>query len=60
MRPASKHINGRGQRKLIEWLTYCYNLGWSKRQMPALADLWVEHHDESGELLPQPQPGDGK
>ncbi len=56
MRKATEHLNTRGQRKMSEWLQFCTEQGWQKSQMPKLADIWLEYHDESGELLPPSSP----
>lgn len=46
-------LGRRAQRKLIEWLNFCREIGWEKSQMSGLADLWLKYHDEeTGELLP--------
>ncbi len=40
-----------GQKKYLHWLHTCRDLGWLKSQMPFLAQLWLDHHDDNGNLL---------
>ncbi len=39
-----------GMKKYLAWLQFCRDLGWSKALMPRLAQLWLDYHDENGEL----------
>jgi len=35
------------------WLAYCLKLGWKASDVPRLEQLWLEYHDEYGNLKPQ-------
>lgn len=50
--PEDKRLTIAGQRKLMEWLTYCKSIGWEgKESMQRLSELWLEFHDEHGKLV---------
>jgi hypothetical protein len=45
-------LSKRAQVKFLAWLTWCRNHGWSKKDMPVLAELWLKYYDEeTGELV---------
>lgn len=35
-------------RKCAEWLAYCLDIGWEKKDVPALEKLWMDSHDDKG------------
>lgn len=41
-----------GLKRYMHWLRFCKNIGWSKSQMPFLAQLWLDYHDDNGDLKP--------
>ena len=39
-----------GVRRYMEWMRFVKWIGWEKSTWNKLADLWLEHHDENGNL----------
>jgi hypothetical protein len=39
-----------GQRKYLAWIHFCQTIGWRKSDMPRLAQLWLDYHDDNGEM----------
>jgi hypothetical protein len=33
-------------RKCAEWLAACIHLGWEKKDLPFLEELWWRHHEK--------------
>lgn len=44
-------ITEKAKREYLHWLKTCSELGWSKKSMPMLADLWWKWHGDDGQLL---------
>lgn len=44
-------LNRVGLKKYLHWLKFCREIGWSRKAMPRLADLWLELHDQNGDPL---------
>lgn len=34
-----------------EWLSYCLSIGFDKKDLNQLEDLWWKYHDERGNLI---------
>ena len=49
--PANIKLNPSGQRKLLDWIKFCFEIGWSKEHVIKLKDFWLETHDEYGNLI---------
>lgn len=47
----TKTLTATGARKLGEWLSFCLREGWPKSALDGLQRVWVENHDEHGNLL---------
>jgi hypothetical protein len=44
-----EHVTARGARLCHEWLKTCRDLGWSKKSMPFLCDLFWKYRDGNGD-----------
>lgn len=42
-------------RRCLEWLTYCLQIGWPPDDLVALQKIWWEHHDDYGRLIADTQ-----
>ena len=49
--PANIKLNPSGQRKLLDWIKFCFEIGWSKEHVIKLKDFWLETHNEYGNLI---------
>lgn len=38
-----------------EWLAACLRMGWDRKDLDRLEDLWWQWHDDEGRLLPEPR-----
>ena len=41
----------KGIRKCAEWLKYCLSIGYDKKLLNKLEELWWKHHDANGNLI---------
>ena len=39
-----------GVRRFMEWMRFVEAIGWEKSTWNLLGDLWLEHHDDAGNL----------
>lgn len=46
----SERLTRIGLNKYLSWLGFCREIGWTRESIGKLADLWLEFHDENGEL----------
>jgi hypothetical protein len=44
-----------GIRRCAEWLAYCIEIGWGKRDLNALEEFWWKSRDKDGNLLSSEQ-----
>ena len=44
-------MNSKGIKKCAEWLIFCLSVGYKKFQLDALEKLWLQYHNDNGELI---------
>lgn len=37
--------------KCAKWLAYCLEIGWKKSQLDELEKLWMQGHDDNGNVI---------